>query len=98
MFRLSGSKLCGKEIEIGYVVVVVQEVFELDIVIPYYWNDNKQMSYKYQKLKRCNNLLVKQIHEAREWCTCSQCTCCIVVMLAWVFLVVSIYTIFTWIV
>jgi hypothetical protein len=27
--------LCGKEIEIGYVVVVVQKVFELDTIIPY---------------------------------------------------------------
>jgi hypothetical protein len=30
MFGLSGSKLCGKEIEISYVDVAMQEVFELD--------------------------------------------------------------------
>jgi hypothetical protein len=28
--RLSGNKLCGKEIEVSYVDVAMQEVFELD--------------------------------------------------------------------
>jgi hypothetical protein len=35
VFRLSNNKLCGKEIEIGYVVVVVQYVFEPNTVVPY---------------------------------------------------------------
>jgi hypothetical protein len=35
MFTLSGNKLCGKAIEIGCVVVVVQEVFEPNTVVPY---------------------------------------------------------------
>ncbi len=34
MSKLSDNKLCGKDIEIGYVVVAVQEVFEPDIVVP----------------------------------------------------------------
>jgi hypothetical protein len=33
--KLSDNKLCGKEIEISYVDVAMQEVFELDIIIPY---------------------------------------------------------------
>ncbi len=32
---LNSNKLCGKEIEIGYVVIVVQEVFEHDNIVPY---------------------------------------------------------------
>jgi hypothetical protein len=32
---LNGNKLCGKEIEIGYMAIAMQEVFELDIVVPY---------------------------------------------------------------
>lgn len=35
VFGLSDNKLCGKEIEIGYVVVVMQEVFEPNTIVPY---------------------------------------------------------------
>jgi hypothetical protein len=33
--RPNDNKLCGKEIEISYVDVAMQEVFELDTIIPY---------------------------------------------------------------
>ncbi len=35
MSGLSINKLCGKEIEIGYVGIAMQEVFESNIVVPY---------------------------------------------------------------
>jgi hypothetical protein len=35
VFGLSGNKLCGKEIELSYVDVAMQEVFELDTIVPY---------------------------------------------------------------
>jgi len=35
MFRLNISKLCGKEIEVGYVAIVMQEVFKSNTMVPY---------------------------------------------------------------
>ncbi len=42
MSRLSDNKLCGKEIEIGYVAIAMQELFETNIVVPY----ARVMTYK----------------------------------------------------
>jgi hypothetical protein len=35
IFGLSGSKLCKKDILAEYVIVKVQEVFMIDVVVPY---------------------------------------------------------------
>jgi hypothetical protein len=35
MSRLNISKLCGKEIEVGYVAIVMQEVFKPNTMVPY---------------------------------------------------------------
>jgi hypothetical protein len=35
MSRLNISKLCGKEIEVGYVAIVMQEVFKSNTMVPY---------------------------------------------------------------